>query len=116
MKKIRKEIYPIAFFTGSLVLKAIADSNGDQTLSLIAMFLILINASWMGYNILKLDKSHNRLKYALGDMVFCAVMWVVVFFLTNRIGNVFTSLIGLTIACVYVNYVCPVLLKRKVYL
>lgn len=116
MKQIRKEIYPIAFFSGSLVLKAIADGNGDQTLSLISMFLILINAIWMGYNILKLDKSHSRLKYALGNLVFCAVMWAAVSFLTSRIGNVFTSLICLTIACVYVNYVCPVLLKRKVFL
>ena len=116
MKKIRKEIYPIAFFTGSLVLKAIADGSGDQTLSLVSIFLTLINASWMGYNILKLDKSHSRLKYAMGDLVFCAVMWAVVFFLTSRIGNVFTSLICLTIACMYVNYVCPVLLKRKVFL
>ena len=116
MKKIRKEIYPIAFFTGSIVLKAIADGSGDQTLSLVAMFLILINASWMGYNILKLDKSHHKLKYAMGDLVFCASMWAMVFFLTSRIGNMFTSLICFTIACVYVNYVCPALLKRKVFL
>ena len=116
MKQIRKEIYPIAFFTGSLVLKAIADGNGDQTLSLICMFLILINASWMGYNILKLDKSHSRLKYALGDLAFCVVMWAVVFFLTSRIGNVFTSIICLAVACVYVTYICPVLLKRRIFI
>lgn len=116
MKQIRKEIYPIAFFSGSLILKTIADSNGDQTLSLVAMILTLINASWMGYNILKLDKSHSRLKYALGDLIFCAVMWAVVFFLTSRIGNVFTSIICLAVACVYVTYICPVLLKRKVFL
>ena len=116
MKQIRKEIYPIAFFTGSLVLKAIADGNGDQTLSLICMFLILINASWMGYNILKLDKSHSILKYALGDLAFCVVMWAVVFFLTSRIGNVFTSIICLAVACVYVTYICPVLLKRRIFI
>lgn len=116
MKKIRKEIYPIAFFTGSIALKAIADGSGDQTLSLIAMFLILINASWMGYSILKLDKSHNKLKYAMGDLVFCAAMWAVVFFLTSRIGSVLTSIICIAVACVYVTYVCPVLLKRKVFL
>lgn len=116
MKQIRNEIYPIGFFSGSLVLKAIADGSGDQTFSLVAMILALINASWMGYNILKLDKSYNKLKYALGDLVFCAVMWAVVFFLTSRIGSVFTSFICLSVACVYVNYVCPVLLKRKVFL
>lgn len=116
MKQIRKEIYPIAFFTGSLILKAIADGSGDQTLSLVSIFLTLINAIWMGYNILKLDEPHNKLKYALGDLVFCAVMWAVVFFLTSRIGNVFTSIICLAVACIYVTYICPVLLKRKVFI
>jgi len=116
MKQIRKEMYPIAFFSGSLVLKAIADGGGDQTLSLVSIFLTLINASWMGYNILKLDEPHNKLKYALGDLVFCAVMWVVVFFLTSRIGNVFTSIICLAVACVYVTYICPVLLKRRIFI
>lgn len=116
MKQIHKDIYPIAFFSGSLVLKAIADGNSDHTLSLISMFLILINASWMGYNIIKLDSSHNKLKYALGDLTFCAVMWAVVFFLTARIGNVFTSIICIAVACVYITFICPALLHREVFL
>lgn len=95
-------VFAIIAYTGGAVLYTI--KTNDPFFPLFAIAVTMIPAIFMAINILKLP-AEARMRTALKELGYCAVICCLVLFVEPLIGNVFTSVIIMICCVVYIKYI-----------
>ena len=96
------EILAVGAYSGFAILSTVR--TDDPGFYIYTAVLIFAAACVMAYHIFRLP-AEVRLKTAVKELVYCVLVWGIVTFLPDRIGNVFTSAIVLILCVVYAVYI-----------
>ncbi|MCM1100310.1 MAG: helix-turn-helix domain-containing protein [Clostridium sp.] len=105
-----KNAFPIIIYAGSLVLHTI--SAGDLMLRTLSILPVLICGVCMGINVWNLPLSQRK-QCAAAELLFCVISFLTSC-LSGFMGNILSSICIIFVTCVYVCFVSPKLLQRKI--
>lgn len=106
-----KNVFPIIIYAGSLVLHTI--SAGDLMLKMLSVLPALVCGVCMGINVWRLPLSQRK-QCAAAELLFCVISFWTSRCLPGFIGNILSSICIIFVTCVYVCFVSPKLLQRKI--
>ena len=96
------EILAVGAYTGFAILSTVR--MDDPGFFLYTAVLTFLAACVMAYNLIRLP-AKVRLKTALKELAYCALIWAMVTFLPKRIGNVYTAVLALILCVPYAVYI-----------
>lgn len=96
------EIIAVGAFTGFAILSTVRMENpGFYIYTAVLTFLA---GCAMAYHIFRLPVETRR-KTALKELAYCALVWAMVTFLPDRIGNVYTAVLVMVLCVLYAVYI-----------
>lgn len=108
-----KIFQPITFYTAMMIcLYLFVNSTLFTTIILILIFL---SAVVMAINIFKESNSSQRFKNALIELTYCLMIYLTMNYLSMYIGNIYSSLLAIIECVIYLNFINPKLMNRKIF-
>lgn len=96
------EIIAVGAFTGFAILSTVRME--DPGFYIYTAVLTFLAGCVMAYHIFRLP-AETRLKTALKELDYCALVWAMVTFLPDRIGNVYTAVLVMILCVLYTVYI-----------
>lgn len=96
------EILSVGAFTGFSILSTV--QTNDPYFYIYTAVLTFLAGCVMAFHICRLP-SEMRLKTACKELIYCVLVWILVTFLPDRIGNVYTGILVLILCVLYAEYI-----------
>lgn len=108
-----KIFLPIAAYTGFMInSKIISNVPGFYVFTSMSIFIAGILMVW---NLWRESDNQRRLKNALIELCYCLIIYTIMTFGTKAIGNVYSGVIVLACAIIYLLVINPKYLKRTIF-
>jgi len=105
------EVVAVGAYTGFAILSTV--ETNDPGFFIYAAVLTFLAGCVMAYHIFRLPQL-VRLKTALKELAYCIAVWMLVTFLPDKIGNVYTGILVMSLCVVYTVYIrFPQYRKRR---
>lgn len=105
------EVVAVGAYTGFAILSTV--QTNDPGFYVYAAVLTFLAGCAMAYNIFQLPRQ-CRMKTALKELAYCVAVWMLVTFLPDKIGNVYTGILVMSLCVVYTVYIrFPQYRKRR---
>lgn len=75
----------------------------------------ILSAVVMAINIFKESNSSQRFKNALIELTYCLMIYLTMNYLSMYIGNIYSSLLAIIECVIYLNFINPKLMNRKIF-